>query len=262
MIAKRKIENSLKYTTCDTFLNANEAITTFKEKQKTHDNYHLILLDIQMPNLSGIEVAKKIRKINKTIPIISLTSLSYEEFVAQIKKEDPKSAKNNPLGNFNHYLNKSVNCNILNRTITKFSAKEDDLSYLGNEENYIKYLQNKHILLADDEPTNLLITKRKFEQYGMKVDMVANGEELLSAYQNSLDDKNKSKYHIIITDINMPSLTGDEAAKQIRDIERKNNLCYEDKIPIIALSGNGTKEDVDHFKDPCELPTFSFTILS
>ena len=91
----------------------------------------------------------------------------------------------------------------------------------------------------------------------------ADGKELLELYQKSLennDEKNtKSKFDLIITDINMPPHNGDEAAKEIRKIEAKRievggiengrieNEEIERRIPIIALSGDGKQKDIHNF---------------
>ncbi len=47
------------------------------EKVKAND-YFLILMDIQMPKLNGIETTKIIRSFNQKIPIIALSANSYE----------------------------------------------------------------------------------------------------------------------------------------------------------------------------------------
>ncbi|RXK11723.1 hypothetical protein CP965_13220 [Halarcobacter mediterraneus] len=52
-----------------------EAIDIIKEKS----SFNLILMDIQMPDLDGYETTKKIRQINKEIPIIAITANSFEE---------------------------------------------------------------------------------------------------------------------------------------------------------------------------------------
>ena len=74
-----------------------------------------------------------------------------------------------------------------------------------------------------------------------------DGKELLNLYKNSIDEKGKSDFDVIITDINMPPHNGDDAAKEIRAIEASYKISHHDEMPIIALSGDGEKEDIHHF---------------
>jgi CheY-like chemotaxis protein len=60
-----------------------------------NDYYDMVLLDIMMPDLSGLEVSKEIRKTNLHIPIVALTSVPFKD----IKKELE-------LSGINHYISK------------------------------------------------------------------------------------------------------------------------------------------------------------
>ena len=71
-----------------------------------------------------------------------------------------------------------------------------------------------------------------------------NGKELLEIYQKSLDQNGKSNFDAIITDIIMPPYNGDEAVKEIRAIEVLHKINNNEEIPIIAISGQGEKEDI------------------
>lgn len=217
---KSKIETALPYIACDIATSQSEAITL-----SGNNEYKLILL--------GENAAmQRIKQLHKNIPIITY----------------PKKAPDN----------------ILFRTITKWLAgSNDNLPYLGNKEQYQPLLQNKNILLADDQQVNRMMVKRTLERCGAVVVEAADGKELLELYQKSLennDEKNtKSKFDLIITDINMPPHNGDEAAKEIRKIEAKRievggiengrieNEEIERKIPIIALSGDGKQKDIHNF---------------
>ena len=53
------------------------------EKIKT-TNFNLVLMDIHMPGMGGIEATKKIRKFNKEIPIIALTAVEVDEMRKKI----------------------------------------------------------------------------------------------------------------------------------------------------------------------------------
>ena len=216
LTTKSRIEQNLANVICDLANNGIEAINLVKENK-----YHLILMDIQMPELNGIETTKSIRKSNKEIPIIAYTSLDHN-------LEEIKATTND-------LLRKPVPDNILFRAISKWIINyQDDFSYLVTAEEYKVALKDKNILLADDQEMNRLMTKSNLESYGLKVTEVKDGKELLEIYHS-----NPNSFNLIITDINMPPYNGDEAAKEIR----KTNQI----IPIIALSGDGDKKDIYHF---------------
>ena len=226
---KLKIERSLFYVSCDVARSGREAINMAKQNK-----YQLILMDIQMPEMDGIETAKNIRKFNKEVPVIAYTSLGHD--LTEIKSV------------MSDLLKKPVIDNILFRTITKWLiGYSDEFSYLGSKEEYEVALKDKNILLADDQEMNLLLTKANLESYGLKVTVAKDGKELLEIYQNNLDENGDSNFDLILTDINMPPHNGDTAAKAIRAIELKHNISEQNKIPIIALSGDGDKKDIYHF---------------
>ena len=78
---------------CTVVDNGLEAI-----KQAEKENFDIILMDIHMPGISGIEAAKIIREFNKTVPIIALTAITIEENL-----EDFYSA------GFNEFISKPFN---------------------------------------------------------------------------------------------------------------------------------------------------------
>ena len=89
--------------------------------------------------------------------------------------------------------------------------------------------------------------KKKLEMNGLQITTVNNGRDLVKMYKNSLDKYGKSEYDLIITDINMPTLNGDKATTEIRRMEQDNGILHRNRIPIIALSGDGSKEDIFYF---------------
>jgi len=91
--------------------NGKEAFDMFENKQ-----YELILMDIQMPIMDGYEATKKIRKINKEVPIIALT--------ANAMKEDVKKTK---LVGMNGHLNKPIDIKIFFTILLKFISKKVDI---------------------------------------------------------------------------------------------------------------------------------------
>ena len=94
-----------------------------------------------------------------------------------------------------------------------------------------KPLQNKKILIADDNIMNRKAVKRAMSNYGAIVTEVINGEEAINkVIQDTFD--------IILMDIQMPIIDGIEATKIIRE---KLNI----RTPIVALTGTDSQEQVD-----------------
>ena len=145
--------------------------------------------------------------------------------------------------NFNYYLSKSAKDNLFYRGVSKWMMdSQDDMSYV--EADFLKILSNKKIILADDQQINRTIIRGTLESAGIIVTEAKNGKELLEIYQKSLDQNGKSNFDAIITDIIMPPYNGDEAVKEIRAIEVLHKINNNEEIPIIAISGQGEKEDI------------------
>ena len=87
--------------------------------------------------------------------------------------------------------------------------------------------KNKHdILLVDDEPANLMLYQAQFKRFGFLIDTANNGKQALDLWQ-------KNKYKLILTDNNMPIMTGFELVKEIRSTEDSDN-----HTTIIMLAGD------------------------
>jgi CheY-like chemotaxis protein/HPt (histidine-containing phosphotransfer) domain-containing protein len=117
----------------------------------------------------------------------------------------------------------------------------------GNMEN-IRPKQNKsnlpdlcilsgaNILLVEDNKINQEIIVGLLENSGINIEIANNGVEAINMFMQS-----DTQYDLILMDLQMPGMDGLEATKQLRQ--------YNCEIPIIALTANATKMDIEKTKE-------------
>ncbi len=95
----------------------------------------------------------------------------------------------------------------------------------------------KRVMLADDVELNRIIITEMLQSYNLMIDEVADGTEAVAKFNESPINH----YDLILMDALMPQMTGYEAAKNIRELDREDAKS----VPIIAVTANAFKEDVD-----------------
>lgn len=109
-------------------------------------------------------------------------------------------------------------------------AKSTDIHETLIEKLSDNFLQDKTILIADDNDMNRLVAATILENYGAKIVEASNGEEAIEVVGNTSVD-------LILMDLQMPVLNGFEATKMLRVLQ-----CT---IPIIALTANAIKGETE-----------------
>ncbi len=98
------------------------------------------------------------------------------------------------------------------------------------------------VLLADDTPTNLLIIEDMLTEAGHEVVCVRDGLEVVALAKAMLEGKpDAAQFDVVITDISMPFMNGDEATREIRRLEEAKGGSMH--VPIIAVTANALREE-------------------
>ena len=100
-----------------------------------------------------------------------------------------------------------------------------------------KILEGHRVLLAEDQPINLLVAKRMLERFGAKVDTAEHGRFAVEQYLSH----EEGTYDLIFMDIQMPLMDGYEATRKIRESGRGDAKG----IKIISMTANVLPEDVE-----------------
>ena len=85
------------------------------------------------------------------------------------------------------------------------------------------------ILVAEDNPVNIMVIRKLLTKWGVKLDIVNNGEEAVSKVQ-------EKDYDLVLMDIQMPIMDGFQATLAIRSLVKHASL------PIVALTATTTEE--------------------
>jgi two-component system sensor histidine kinase/response regulator len=212
-----------------TLLDETSAIATLTCAEKERKPFQVAILDLQMPLISGFDLATRIRTstlANHNIPLLAYTSST--ERVAQRCKD---------VG-FTAFLTKPSRRKILLQTIAKILGNgSDDIKQPAEKKLVTQYSireevkQSTKILLAEDNPVNQKLATIILSKAGYKVTVVTNGKLALEAFTNAPDD-----FDAILMDIQMPEMDGYEATRCIR----QNGF---NDIPIIAMTANAMKGD-------------------
>lgn len=188
-------------------------------------NYSCELLLINIENNEDVvfDLIVRIKKINNEVPIIVYNANLLNEKELISAGVDEVIIKN------------QKQILLLERSIAKWSLINkvpDGLDSIIDKNSY-----PKRILLADDDSVNRMVLSKNLQKYGFEIDEVVNGKEL----KDKLSDENLH-YDLVVTDVNMPIINGDEAIKSIGNFKDNSR-----RIPIIIYSGDGEKEAIHKF---------------
>lgn len=194
---------------------------------KSRHDYQIILMDMKMPGMNGIEIAKAIReKYGESMPILLITSYDWSEFEKEARSVG-----------INGFISKPLFRSTLYYSLRNYM----DIEEQEDVEEETSYFHGKRILLAEDNELNREIATELLSELGPEIEGAEDGKICLDMFKAS----EEGYYDAILMDIRMPNMTGYEATEAIRALDRKDAK----EIPIIAMSADVFAEDVKRCLD-------------
>ena len=212
-------------------LTGKEAVERCYARHETNRDYFAVILDWKMPEMDGIETARRIREcVGQDVTIIILTSFEFSEIEEEARAAGVDAFMAKPL--FRSRLTATL------RQFTSGKKEKDARNYL---EDFAKTdYTGKRLLLVEDNDLNREIATEILGMTGVTVETAENGkiavEKVAAAPENW--------YSLVLMDIQMPVMNGYEATAAIRSLPGSRG-----KVPIIAMTANAFAEDVQLAKN-------------
>lgn len=176
--------------------------------------FSLFLVDICMPEISGIELTKQIKQIHPELPVIAISSI-----------DQPFDRLN-----FEYVLQKPINktklLDIMLKTLNKNNINQYELNPVDKKENK----KNSRILIAEDISYNSDMLCKMLNSMGfLDIDIASDGKEAIEMIEKQFIKE--YFYDILILDLKMPNIDGFGVASYIKE----KNYEYP-KITVVTAS--------------------------
>ena len=193
--------------------------TEFALDQK--EPYSAYIIDWLMPDMNGIELVRRIRKIiGDMTPIIILTAYDWADIEEEAKEAGVTAFCSKPI--FFSELQE-----VLSAPYIKENPKETEKSELR--------FDGRKILLVEDNELNQEIAQAILENIGFIIDTADDGTVAVERVKEMPADT----YDLILMDVQMPIMNGYQATRAIRALDDSVKA----EIPIVAMTANAFEED-------------------
>jgi signal transduction histidine kinase/DNA-binding response OmpR family regulator/HPt (histidine-containing phosphotransfer) domain-containing protein/HAMP domain-containing protein len=217
--------------------NGQAALQMLAEAEKAGDPYRLALLDMMMPGMNGMELARAIKADSAIAPVqlVLLTSVSQDHSPETMKEHGIAACLTKPVRQW-----RLLNCiaslvGSLPAAPSPQAVERADIEKTG-------MLFTARVLLAEDNTVNQLVAVFMLEGLGCSVEVASNGREAVEAF-------GRADFDLVLMDCQMPELDGYQASRIIKDSELQKGKDQtgggerKRSTPIIALTAHAMPGD-------------------
>jgi two-component system sensor histidine kinase/response regulator len=218
-----------------------DAVAAVKAAELDHP-FDAVFVDWKMPEMDGLETAKRIRPASRSMRIVMVTAFGREDV-----RTEAESA------GIDAFLVKPVSPSSLLDAVVSLFAPEARKAARSAAEQTAPHegLLGASILLAEDNDINQQIAVELLQDAGIRVTVSANGQEAL----DRLLAAGPAAYDAVLMDVQMPVMDGFEATRRLRATAGFGTL------PVIAMTAHALAEErerclaagmVDHVAKPID----------
>ncbi len=199
-----------------------EALALLRTKAHLREYFDAVLLDQEMPGMTGMQLAAKIKEdpnLNHDILLIMLTGISNAPSKIIARNAGIKRILAKPVAG---YTLKTVLADELAQ------RQAGAAQPLPAETGTLQVPQDFRILVAEDNSISTKVIRGMLSKLNLNPDTASNGEEALRAMQ-------ERQYDLVLMDCEMPVLDGFSATERLREWEQRERR---ERTPVVALTAH------------------------
>ena len=205
-------------------LSGRDAIDEIDRAASKGTPYDLVMLDLKMPGMDGIETAQAINDmpLDHRPHLLMVTSARMTEIGSRAKE-----------AGIEHILIKPVSASTMFDAVVSTLGGSVAITHENNSfsmEGKLDFLRGANLLVAEDNEINQEVIQDLLSEIGIHATIAENGEE-------AIRQLGQRTYDGVLMDMQMPVMDGITATKRIREMRKFDGL------PIIAMTANATVDD-------------------
>ncbi|MGV8861407.1 MAG: response regulator [Pseudomonas sp.] len=201
-----------------------EALALLRTKAHLRDYFDAVLLDQNMPGMTGMQLAAKIKEdpsLNHDILLIMLTGISNAPSKIIARNAGIKRILAKPVAGYTLKTTLADELNQRNKGASPFSLPSAASKPISVPSDF-------RILVAEDNSISTKVIRGMLGKLNLQPDTASNGEEALIAMK-------AQHYDLVLMDCEMPVLDGFSATRQLRAWEVGNQRV---RTPVVALTAH------------------------